>query len=59
MTTVELLREQGGHVGLPKSDDIGEKRAAILIEHLAGIENRLFLILQLLEANRNVNVLQF
>ena len=59
MATVKLLGQKGCHVGLAQSNNIGEKDTAILIEHLACVVNRLFLIFQLPETNRDVYVLQF
>ena len=54
----QLLCQQGGHVGLPESYDIGKEYATVLIQHLAGIQNRLFLILQLLESHGDIHVLK-
>ena len=57
--TVQLLGQQGGHVGFSESHDIGKEYAAVLVQHLARIQHRLFLIPQLLEARGDIHVLKF
>jgi hypothetical protein len=53
---VKMMREQRGHVGFAQAHDIGEESAAVFVEDLACIQDRLFLILQFFKASRQKDV---
>jgi hypothetical protein len=56
--TVKLARKKRGHVGLAEAHDIGQEHAAVLFDDTLCAQYGLLLVLQFLEASREVNILQ-
>ncbi|MDR3411606.1 MAG: hypothetical protein P4L87_11805, partial [Formivibrio sp.] len=52
------MSKQRRHICFAQADNVGQEYAAILIKHLPRIQDSFLLVLEFLEANRNIDVIK-